>query len=381
MTREHAASRRMASTTGWPPPPYGPPPGGVPQYSGQQPPGFPQGPWPQQPAPPPKGNSIKWLLVAIAVLLVIVATIGATLLFTRDGDGDASGPPAPGVASDIASANDTGPVSIITDEPTCDAYIKVNDSVAALETQGWGDLRDNLGPRSTWTPQQQSEVEEVAKGIRNATGQLVALAKQTPHRVMRELYGQYIAYGRAYADSIPDYEPSNNRLADVNVAVGNALAAICTAIDNGAANRSLIQSPIDPPTEVAPVGDPANPERFLISPNPLCASWIVREGELATATADWANLDGNIPGTQWSPEQRATQEAADSALAAFGERTAAAGKQSGNPVVEDFSTLSAMYLQAYTSAGSGYTAADSWLSTAALRLSNIITHACGFVAE
>ncbi len=46
---------------------------------------------------------------------------------------------------------------------------------------------------------------------------MVNLAKQTPHRVVRELYEQYIAYGRAYVDSIPTYMPADDVLADVNV--------------------------------------------------------------------------------------------------------------------------------------------------------------------
>src|ERR1700759_5065989 len=90
------------------PPPYGVPPGNYPQYSGpqpsgQQPPGFPQGPCPKQPSPPPKGNSTKWLLIAIALLLVVGVSIGATLLFTRDGGNDPSNPPTSGTPSDIAS--------------------------------------------------------------------------------------------------------------------------------------------------------------------------------------------------------------------------------------------------------------------------------------
>ncbi len=41
--------------------------------------------------------------------------------------------------------------------------------------------------------------------MRNAADQTVALAKLTPHRVMRELYQQFIAYARAYSDAIATY--------------------------------------------------------------------------------------------------------------------------------------------------------------------------------
>ncbi|MCW2511124.1 MAG: hypothetical protein JWR11_166, partial [Mycobacterium sp.] len=85
----------MPPQGGWQPPHQpGPPPNqgqpyGQPGYNPQQPPppGWQQGGWSSQPAPPSpqKGNSLKWLLIAVAVLLVIGISVGATLIFTRDG--------------------------------------------------------------------------------------------------------------------------------------------------------------------------------------------------------------------------------------------------------------------------------------------------------
>ncbi len=122
----------------------------------QPPPGWQQGPWPQQPGPPPqKGNSVKWLLVAIAVLLVIGVTIGATLLFTRGGGGTGPTPTTSGAPSDIASANDTGPVAIITDEPTCNAVNDINNSTGRRQKRMVGVISEALsGPRLTGLPDQ-----------------------------------------------------------------------------------------------------------------------------------------------------------------------------------------------------------------------------------
>ena len=195
------------------------------------PPGFPQGPWPQQPPPPPKGNTTKWLLIAIALLLVVGVSIGATLLFTRDGGGP-SNPPTTGVPSDIASANDTGPVSIITEEPTCKAFNTINNGLADVRVRrmGWPS-RAASDPLPNWTPEQRTQVEAVATAMRNAADQTVPLAKQTPHRVVREIYDQFIAYGRAYADSITDYSPADNGLASANVSASCAIIGICNAIE------------------------------------------------------------------------------------------------------------------------------------------------------
>ena len=45
--------------------------------------------------------------------------------------------------------------------------------------------------------------ETVGKAMDNAADQTVSLVKATPHRVMRELYEQFIAYARAFDQAIP----------------------------------------------------------------------------------------------------------------------------------------------------------------------------------
>jgi hypothetical protein len=163
------------------------------------------------------------LLIGVAVLLVIAISVGATLMFTRDG-GDASptatrASPAPG---EIASAHDTGPVTIITEDPTCEPSRPITDTLALQQRHGW-ESRDYTLPASVWTPEQRAMHEEVAEAMRRAADQSVQLAKNTPHRAMRELYEQSITFWRAYADSVPDYSPGDNYF---GMAAGNASGAI-----------------------------------------------------------------------------------------------------------------------------------------------------------
>ena len=117
----------------WRPPPAGPPMGppyGPPPWGPQQPPG-----------PPNRGNGLKWVLGAVVLLVVVAVTVGATLLFTRGGSGDNSptatspAPTTSGVASDIASANDNGPVEVITEDPTCAPWTPINDTLAGRQRQ------------------------------------------------------------------------------------------------------------------------------------------------------------------------------------------------------------------------------------------------------
>src|SRR6476620_11631561 len=183
-------------------------PGAPPPSPHQPPPGYYPAPgWgAQQPPPPPsKNNGLKWLLVAVAILLVIAISVGVTLFFTRGGsgrDGPTSTSSSPTASGDVASTNDTGPVAIITSDPTCKSWRVLQNTLAAAEANGWSKADKSI-PASEWSPSQRTQFEAVANSMRSTADQAVALAEQTPHRVMRELYEQFIAYGRAYADAVP----------------------------------------------------------------------------------------------------------------------------------------------------------------------------------
>jgi hypothetical protein len=314
-------------------------------------------------------------LVAIAVLLVIGVTIGATLLFTRDGDGPST-PPTSDVPSDIASANDTGPVEIITEEPTCEAYRGINNALAGVQSNGWSDERDRLGPNSEWTPTQREQVNSIATAMRNASEKVVPLAKQTPHRVVRELYEQFIAYGRAYAESVPSYTPPDNYLASVNVSVGSALMTMCDAIAYGATNRALTIAPAQPPTDVAPPGDPGNPTRFLATSSDACSEWLELDVSFRARTSEWQAMDSGLTSTQWTAEQRRIQMAALPEISGLAGRVSELGRQSGNAILEDFAETASLYLRAYVTSGDSYVAADSYLTATAFRLRNTVSAAC-----
>jgi len=371
----------MPPPGGWPPPqqpnqpfnqdePYGPP-----GYPPQPPPG-----WPQPTHPPQKqGNSLKWLLIGVAVLLVIGITIGATLLFTRNGGGGSTTGTSSGT-SEIASANDRGPVSIITDEPTCASYMSINNSIANVEANGWGAQRSSLGPRPVWTAEQRAQVQSVATAMRNAANQLVPLTKQTPHRVVRELYEQFIAYGRAYADSVDTYVPSHDNLASANVNAGSALAGICNAITYGAAARSVALQPAAEPSAVNKPADPQRPEMLIATATADCIDWVNRERNFTAATTDWADLDTGIAGSQWTPEQRSVQEAAVKQLSDWADFMDTAGIKSTEPAFQDFAILAALYIRSYLPLGDRYIDSDAWLTYTAFRLSNVISSACDAAA-
>ena len=143
--------------------------------------------------------------------------------------------------------------------------------------------------------------------MRAAADQTVSLAKLTPHRVMRELYEQTIAYWRAYADTLPQYVPADDNLALVANSTSGALVWICSAIRYGSAPaRAPLVARAAPPSDIAPIGDPADPQRFLTTLSPVCGDWASNVSKYNADTAAWKNgIDPNLPASQWPAEQRA----------------------------------------------------------------------------
>src|SRR3954470_18557537 len=135
-------------------PPWGPPLGGAPQWGPQQ-------PWGSPPGPPPHGGKGKRILGGIAVLAVIAVTVVITVLVVGKDSGNSPTPtPANGTGSDIASANDKGPATIITEDPTCEPTRPILDTRASQEHNGW-DTRDPSIPTSAWTPALRAQYQAV----------------------------------------------------------------------------------------------------------------------------------------------------------------------------------------------------------------------------
>jgi hypothetical protein len=354
-------------------PPQGGQPGGAPQWGPQQPWGPPPG------SPPSGGGKGKWIFGGIALLAVIAVTVVITVLVVGKDSGNSPTPATSTSAppSDIASANDKGPATIITEDPTCAATTPILQTLADVGANGWN-KRDATVPYSAWTPDVRSQYEAIGKAMRNAADQMVALAKLTPHRGMRELYEQYIAYSRAYVNRIPTYTPVDDKLALVSVAIGRTVGNVCAAISYGSAPARwpLTPSPASP-SEVTPVGDPAAPERFLPGSNPVCEDWSTALDDFDHETADWLAIPSDIPASQLGPQQRAVYDAVGPTMNAFADKLQALGEDSGNLTLRDFAELSAQYRRAYIQSLPTYVPADNFLSETAISFSSVVKTACG----
>jgi hypothetical protein len=352
---------------------------------GQYPPG-----WVPEGTPASKsrrhGNA-KWF-IPLAALAVVAAVVVAVVLIVNKDETPAStaastpalATPAPTAAAAdptaIASAADVGPVAIIGTDVTCQSWREIQSTMASAQSNGW-DQRDASVPGTAWTPEQRAQYEQVGTAMKNTADKAVGLARQTPNRVMRELYETYIAYGRGYAASLAEYQPGNDFLAQTNTAALQSISEICAAADGGSAlSRGPLVPPAAAPTAPAPVGDPAQPERFLPESGPTCARWVPAESTLSAGVQPWLALDPDLAVDRFTPEQRAALESAAGQFSAAAGTLEADGRGSGNPVFEDYATLAAQYFRAFAAAVPTYAAADRNLGMVGVRLDTVIASAC-----
>ncbi|MDG4669347.1 hypothetical protein [Mycobacterium sp. 236(2023)] len=321
--------------------------------------------------------------------LVILITL-TSVWFSRGDQEQAQSAPAPPPSpttqgfdtSEVASVHDEDPVTIVTDEPTCPDWEPINTALNNQLGNGWNQ-RDPLLPSSEWTDEQTSQHRAVADAMRAAADKTIPLAKATPHRVMRELYWQAIAYWRAYADRIDAYRPAADHQARAAINAAEAINAICAAIDFGAAgSRSPLVLPGPPPVPDVPLGDPSNPAKYIAGPSAFCDEWVAMVAEYATATGEWRQRnDPHIPASYWSPEQRALGDTVAATMQQNADRTQLLGLMSGNLVAADFAALASHYRRAYALSMPDLALPDAHLDNAALRLQALTNQACRAVQE
>ncbi|MBS9532145.1 hypothetical protein KIH27_00925 [Mycobacterium sp. M1] len=332
-------------------------------------------------------GSLKWGLIAVVLLAVVaVVLVGVVLLGGDPGKGgmaEGTGAGRGAAPSGIASADDTGPVTVIIDDPSCTAWTAISSNLAntlSLLGHGKWNERDQSIPASEWNDEQKKEYLAAGQVVRSAAAQTIGLVKLTPHRVMRELYEQFIAYSRAFVEHIPNYTARDAALSGTAHSAASALAAICAATTNGsAASRGPLVEAQSAPTKTATPGNPTNPQRYLTGPNPVCADWRTALDKFGADTADWQGIDPSIPSTYWNPQQKAANLAVGPIMISLANKMQQLGRRSNNPVLQDFAELSAQYRRAFVVALPTYDPSDNYLANAATFVSTTVLGGCAAV--
>ncbi|WP_131814236.1 hypothetical protein [Mycolicibacterium fortuitum] len=378
------------------PDPFGPDPaaggqpGGAPQSWQQQPagsaglppgglPGGPQQQWAAGTPPPSNGGGIpKWLLGGLAAVLAIALAVVITVLVVKP-DSAPSGPSNAelnGSDFEFASANDIGPITVITEDPSCAPWNPIQNTLHGSEDNGWLQ-RDPTIPSTVWSAEQRAQHDAVAQAMRSAADQTEPLVKLTPHRVMRQLYEQFIAYSRAYADKVPTYTPPDNQLARTGSTAAGLLGDICAAIaQSSAAARAPLILPGPAPNHQAEIGNPENRQLLLTNPDPICPDWETAANRFNVESAEWRKIPSNIPAASWSPEQKATTDGVIPVLVQIADTAQQLGQRTSNPTLQDIAALAEQYLRAFAQALPTYAPSDTHLYDAGRRAIAVVRTAC-----
>ena len=335
--------------------------------------------------PPNKGGAGKWIIGAVALVAVIAVTVVVTLTLAKKSDSGNGGSTTAAAApmSDVASSKDSGPVNIITEDPSCAPWTPIIDTLADVDSHGWLN-RDPSIPGSSWTPEIRAQHETVAVAMRKAADQAVPLAKMTTHRVMRELYEQFIVYSRAYADSVPRYVPLDDNLARAGSTAGNAISDICSAITFGsAAARATLLPGVMSPTSIPPIGDLSNPQRVFSAPDTVCADLIATIEQFANSPAykSWLSTDPAIAVGNWSPEQQTLTAAMTPLMAANADALEKLARRSSNPTVQDLLLFGVQYQRTYIQALATYRSSDQYINGAGQRSVAVVRAACNYATR
>ncbi|WP_234794355.1 hypothetical protein [Mycolicibacterium flavescens] len=309
-------------------------------------------------------------------MLAVVGVTAAVTISVTSGNSGGDDPTPPGETYGLASADDKGPVNIITEDPSCAAWGPIIETFGGIQRKGWN-RRDSSVPGSQWTSEQRAQYEEVQKAALVAAQQTVPLARLTPHRVMREFYEQFIAYARAYSESLSNYTPEDESLARVMTNSSAALVYACDAIDfkSAAARSPLIPARTDP-VATAPLSDPNDAQRFMRTTDPVCADWEGLLSKLDRETTDWQSLDSAIPASQWTADQRRIIDGTIESFNEFSDQALELAGRTENAVSQDFMIFSAQYRRAYAAALPSYTSADSYLASAGGAAASTVYNAC-----
>ncbi|OBA84521.1 hypothetical protein A9W99_01260 [Mycobacterium sp. 1164966.3] len=361
-------------------PPPGPPPMPVPMPYG--PPWPVPGPPPGWGPPPRRRRRRGWAIGGAALVLVTVVAVVAALIMTRT---HSTGRPVAAIstapAGVWASADDTGPVTVINDDPTCRRWTPIGLALVDSPIERWavthpGQPNPLTHPGDTWNPDERTAMQAAANAYRVAAVKTAALARTTPHRVVRELYEQFIAYARAFADILGDrYVPTNAAGATAESAY-NALISLCNTVDTGAARaRSTLVSAPAAPKQTARPQDPANPKRFVTTSDlPICGELIseFKAFKANPTVLDWAK-GGHNPG---NPEERALNDAVAPLMLNLADDTERIAQRSDNPLVQDFVLFAAQYQRAFAKSLPTYMSRDGELGGAAGYTREMLADAC-----
>ena len=276
----------------------------------------------------------------------------------------------------MASADDTGPLTILTDEPVCTDYQNTLADVSTAQRQGWADRNPDI-PATQWTTTQHTMYEQMADALNTAADHYTLLAHRTPHRIIAELLAISIGSTRAYTNALPHYTATDNKLIRPSNNADHVLTNLCNTITTGSAtNRAPLAPPMaDPAIRPTPI-DPDHPRTLMAKPDPICTNLHAVIDQYHTPLADWRAIETDIPATDWTPQQRDLNNTAAPLLHDQARQYLQLAGHTPDPLIADLLTLAGLYQHLYARTLGTYTPDDRHLYATAVYAIRTVANAC-----
>lgn len=248
----------------------------------------------------------------------VVAAPSASATAPASGAVPTGAPSAPGLPPKLAWPPPAGSVVAVTEEPTCQAAADVHRDLLGREV---GNLSGSVRSSSEWSSAERDEMNDAADAYRRTASRMEPLIAQSPNRFVQELYGQFIAYSRTFADRVPDYTREDGNFADAAGSAYDAIDHLCKAIENG---EPLEYVPRIPPITDIPAPAPTDPARQA----PAVAAGMA-------GCQDWDALD-TLSAAMYADPTQGTR---------YADVLIDLGRRSGDPLVLDLAAYASQYLR------------------------------------
>ena len=114
----------------------------------------------------------------------------------------------------------------------------------------------------------------------------------------------------------------------------------------------------------------------MTTPNSICSDWGAFVVKFDEETQSWRAIDKAIPANDWTPEQKQIHDAVAPIMLSSADEVQRLGQQSGDPRIEDLTTLAAQYRRGFVTSVANYTSADAYLELTATSIVRLVNTAC-----
>ncbi len=334
-----------------------PPGGGPPSYPQDGP------PLPGAGTPPPNSSHRRrWILLGGVLVVVVALTVGLVVWKSAS----SQGPGGPGQSE--AGLDRT--VGLLRErDPVCEEWAAaVNELV--LQEKKWAALNKGV-PATEWTPEQREIFKSVGEAKSAAADQFESMLPKARSAVLQELIAQTIVYTRAYVERIPEYVGSDALIAGVAGNFSNAVTYMCSVVPllpapNG--REKVTRSSVPEPAALTP---------FIADGDPACAKLLEVLDRQRAQLGGWAKVaDSRIPAAQWTPDQRALNNAAREVILRDVKDVRAIVDIAESAIMADLLVTRADYMQAFADTIPTHAPDDALLWTTVTSIGGGLSAAC-----